>query len=111
TLSDRDRRAAWPVRDILVMEDDPAVAEMLHELAQRDGHTVEVAANGSEGLARLRYRRYRLLLLDLMMPVVDGHAVLQVLRADPAARRWTRPQSRDPVQIPPQPSGARGAGG
>src|SRR5205823_4652068 len=86
TLSDRDRRAAWPVRDILVMEDDPAVAEMLHELVQRDGHTVEVAANGSEGLARLRHRRYRLLLLDLMMPVVDGHAVLQTLRAEPALR-------------------------
>ena len=86
TLSDWDRRAAWPVRDILLMADDPAVAEMLHELMQRDGHTVEVAANGSEGLARLRYRRYRLLLLDLMMPVVDGHAVLQALRAEPALR-------------------------
>jgi DNA-binding response OmpR family regulator len=85
-LSGRDRHAAWPVGDILVMEDDPPVAEVLYEIVQRDGHTVDVAANGSEGLARLQHGRYRLLLLDLMMPVVDGFGVLQALRAEPALR-------------------------
>jgi DNA-binding response OmpR family regulator len=68
------------------MEDDPAVAEMLQEILQRDGHTVDVAADGSEGLARLQHGRYRLLLLDLMTPVVDGLGVLQALRAEPALR-------------------------
>src|SRR5438067_2847633 len=58
-LSERDGHAAWPVRDILVMEDDRPVAEVLHEIVQRDGHSVDVAANGSEGLARLRHGRYR----------------------------------------------------
>src|SRR5437588_7171079 len=85
-LSDRDRHAAWPVRDILVMEDDPPMAEVLYDLVQRDGHTVDVAANGSEGLARLQHGRYRLLLLDLLMPIVDGFGVLQALRAEPALR-------------------------
>src|SRR5205085_7965966 len=85
-LSDRVRRAPWPVGDILVMEDDPHVAEVLQQILQSDGHTVDVAANGSEGVVRLQHGRYRLLLLDLMMPVVDGHAVLQALRAEPALR-------------------------
>jgi DNA-binding response OmpR family regulator len=75
-----------PRRDILVIEDDPAVAGVLHLALQSEGHTVEVAADGAEGLRYLQQRRYRLLLLDLLLPGLDGMGVLRALRQEPAWR-------------------------
>src|ERR671923_1632206 len=75
-----------PTRDILVVEDDPGVAEVLRLALQREGYTVDVAAGGEEGLSSLQQRRYRLLLLDLLLPGLDGLGVLRALRAEPAWR-------------------------
>src|SRR2546421_11281113 len=77
-----------PTRDILVIEDDPAVADVLCLALQSEGYTVEVAADGEEGLISLQQRRYRLLLLDLLLPRLDGMGVLCALREEPA---WRRP--------------------
>src|SRR5919108_4727188 len=81
----RDSQPA-PTRDILVVEDDPGVAEVLRLALQSEGHTVDVAADGEEGLRSLQQRRYRLLLLDLLLPGLDGMDVLRALRQEPAWR-------------------------
>jgi DNA-binding response OmpR family regulator len=75
-----------PARDILVMEDDPHVAEVLCMALQDEGFTLDTAADGEQGLALLRSGQYRLLLLDLIMPRVDGFGVLRELQAQPALR-------------------------
>src|SRR5919199_2242246 len=83
--TERGSQAA-PRCDILVIEDDPGVAEVLRLALQSEGYTVEVAADGEQGLRSLQQRRYRLLLLDLLLPGLDGLDVLRALRQDPAYR-------------------------
>src|SRR5919202_247829 len=73
-----------PPRDLLVIEDDPGVADVLRLALQSEGYTVDVVADGEEGLSSLQQRRYRLLLLDLLLPGLDGLDVLRALRQDPA---------------------------
>jgi DNA-binding response OmpR family regulator len=75
-----------PTRDILVIEDDPGVADGLRLALQSEGYTVDVAVDGEEGLTYLQQRRYRLLLLDLLLPGLDGTGVLRALRVEPAWR-------------------------
>jgi DNA-binding response OmpR family regulator len=71
-----------PTCDILVIEDDPGVADVLLLALQSEGYSVDVAADGAEGLSSLQQRRYRLLLL----PGLDGMGVLRALREDPTYR-------------------------
>src|SRR5689334_20321336 len=59
-------------RDILLVEDDADTAAALQQMLGDEGHTVDLARGGAEGLHALQRGRYRLLLLDLMMPGVDG---------------------------------------
>jgi DNA-binding response OmpR family regulator len=75
-----------PACDILVIEDDLGIADVLRLALQSEGHTVDVAADGDEGLRYLQQRHYRLLLLDLLLPGLDGMGVLRALRAEPARR-------------------------
>src|SRR5436305_13836776 len=69
-----------PTCDILVIEDDPGVADVLHLALQSEGYTVDVAADGAEGLSSLQQRRYRLLLLVLLLPGLDGLGVHRASR-------------------------------
>ena len=57
---------------ILVIEDDPDMRELERTVLACGGHQVMVAENGREGLRALEGRRPCLILLDLMMPVMDG---------------------------------------
>jgi CheY-like chemotaxis protein len=69
---------------VLVCDDDPLVADLLsHRLLAR-GYRVEVAENGREALDRVAAAVPDAILLDAMMPMVDGYEVLRRLRADPA---------------------------
>ncbi|MGH2447277.1 MAG: response regulator [Chloroflexota bacterium] len=67
---------------ILVVEDDPAVREMLRRTIEKDGFDVVEAVNGREGLARVREVRPQAIILDLMMPEMDGFAFVDALRKD-----------------------------
>jgi CheY-like chemotaxis protein len=62
---------ARPLR-VLIVDDETAVAETLREMLARDGHAVEIAADGAEALERLGQDGYDLILSDLRMPRVDG---------------------------------------
>jgi CheY-like chemotaxis protein len=67
---------------ILIVEDDVEIRELLAEMLADAGYRVEVAANGAEGLQRLAGERPCVVILDLMMPVMDGFAVLEHMRSD-----------------------------
>jgi CheY-like chemotaxis protein len=68
---------------LLVVDDDRSVREALRTVLEDQGFTVAVAANGAEAMAKMEERPPCLVLLDLMMPVVDGFEVLDRMRADP----------------------------
>lgn len=67
---------------ILVVEDDPHTVEIVRMYLVRDGHTVIVARDGAEGLRLAREERPDLIVLDLMLPEIDGLEVCRALRAD-----------------------------
>jgi signal transduction histidine kinase/CheY-like chemotaxis protein len=78
----RFRAAARRAR-VLVVEDDDVQRARAREWLQDQQWTVEEAANGSEALARLRQSRPDVILLDLMMPEMDGFAVVAALQKEP----------------------------
>lgn len=76
-----------PGTDILILEDDGLVRQSLIETLEHAGYRAIGAANGIEGLARLAEGCPRLILLDMVMPGMDGYEVLARLRANSA---WSR---------------------
>lgn len=75
-----------PPSHILVVDDDPTVAEVVARYLLRAGFTVERAADGRAALERVAANRPDLVVLDLMLPEIDGLEVCRRLRADPAAQ-------------------------
>ncbi len=71
---------------ILVIDDDPATAALLSRTVSRDGFGVVTAANGTTGLELARTCRPVAIILDVLMPGLDGWAVLRTLKADPQLR-------------------------
>jgi CheY-like chemotaxis protein len=69
---------------VLIVEDDPDVREMLDSLLQYEGYTTDTAWNGAEALKQVERRRPCLVLLDLMMPVMDGWEFRECQLQDPA---------------------------
>jgi class 3 adenylate cyclase len=82
------RRATAPVAaaSILVVDDNEANRALLTRRLTRNGHTVSHAEDGRRALDRLRENAFDLVLLDVLMPHMDGHEVLQAMKADPAQR-------------------------
>ena len=69
---------------ILVVEDDKDIAQLIAHYLQKAGHTVEMLASGTTAVARAKASPPDLIVLDLMLPGMDGLLVCQTLRADPA---------------------------
>ncbi len=69
---------------LVVAEDDPKQAHVLRIYAENDGHDVTVVGDGRAALEEVRRRQPDLLLLDVMMPRVDGLDVCRILRAESA---------------------------
>jgi CheY-like chemotaxis protein len=67
---------------VLVVDDDPKTRDMLRRTLQKAGWTVAEAANGSEAIEALERAKPALVLLDLMMPGMDGFEVLERLHGD-----------------------------
>lgn len=70
-------------KTILVVDDDDGVRSLVRAVLRRHGHSVDTARDGAEALQKIRDDAYSLILLDLMMPKVDGFQFLQTLRDDP----------------------------
>lgn len=67
---------------VLVVEDDKNIAELLQLYLEKEGYTVSIAADGGQGLAKFRAVQPDLVLLDVMMPVMDGWSVCKEIRAE-----------------------------
>ena len=67
---------------ILIVEDEKSLREVLSSKLVLEGYTVHAAANGQEGLNLALEKHPNLVLLDIVMPVMDGMEMLQELRKD-----------------------------
>ena len=65
---------------ILLIEDDKEICEMVKKALVKEGYKVNVAFNGEEGLREFRSKNYDLVILDIMMPKVNGIEVLKEIR-------------------------------
>lgn len=65
---------------VLIVDDDPAIRQILSALLRRDGTECEIAEDGEAAIAHLRQHRYDVVLLDLLMPRVDGLGVLAFMK-------------------------------
>jgi CheY-like chemotaxis protein len=74
------------MKTILVVDDEYALLENLTELLQDEGYRVVSAANGKDGLERLKKEKPDLVLTDHMMPLADGREVVRSMRALPDFR-------------------------
>ncbi len=73
-------------KQILVIEDEEDLANLVQVNLELAGYGVEIANDGAEGLAKVRDRTPDLILLDVMMPVLDGWQVLRALKEDHTLR-------------------------
>ena len=67
---------------VLIVEDDRNIAELLQMYLEKEGYAVTVAADGGQGLSKFRSIKPDLVLLDVMMPVMDGWSVCKAIRAE-----------------------------
>ncbi len=79
-MSDKD------VKRILCIEDEPEMIDLIRLILGRRGFDVHGASGGVEGLQKVRQEHPDLVLLDLMMPDLDGWEVYQQMKADEATR-------------------------
>ena len=69
--------------DILIVEDNPVNQKLIAFLLARADYTYEIAENGLVALELLRKSSFRLVLMDMMMPVMNGFDATRAMRADP----------------------------
>lgn len=83
---------------ILVVEDEPKVARFLERGLRQQSYAVDVAPDGTEGLHLARENGYDLIVLDVMLPGLDGFSVLRELRRQQEQPRVLMLTARDGVQ-------------
>ena len=71
---------------ILLVEDEPAIRQLVAEMLEAEGVELRCAAGGAEGLRDARRHRPQLVLLDIVLPDLDGIAVCRLLRRQPTLR-------------------------
>jgi CheY-like chemotaxis protein len=71
---------------LLIVEDDPLMSRMYQKIFTFEGYDVEMAGDGQEGLDKAREIHPTLMLLDVMMPKLNGLQVLEKLKADPETK-------------------------
>lgn len=67
---------------ILIIEDEAAIQAVLYELLTSQGYEVVVSGDGLDGLAKFREQYFSLVLLDIMMPKIDGFTVCEAIRRE-----------------------------
>lgn len=71
---------------LLVVEDDPLMSRMYQKIFTFEGFHVEMANDGEEGLSKIKSSSPSLVLLDIMMPKMNGLELLEKIKADPATK-------------------------
>ena len=84
---------------ILLVEDDPTIRAMTQLSLQRDGFAVDTAADGAAGLAQFRSRLPDLVLLDVMLPGMDGVSVCRRIRQDSVVPIVMLTARTDPIDV------------
>ena len=72
---------------ILLVDDEPAIRELVRTMLATGAVEVELASDGAECLRAARLRPYDLVLLDIVLPGLDGISLCRLLRSDPATAR------------------------
>ena len=67
---------------ILIIEDEIAIQSIISELLTDAGYSIEVAGDGLEGVTKFREKSFSLVLLDIMMPKIDGYTVCEMIRQE-----------------------------
>jgi CheY-like chemotaxis protein len=75
------------VTKVLIIEDDMLLSRMYQTIFLSNNYTVEIATNGQEGLDKARETKPTLILLDIMMPKLNGIEVLRKLKSDPEVKQ------------------------
>jgi len=65
---------------ILIIEDEPKIQEILTEFLQENGYSIDCASDGLAGINLFNQNKYDLVLLDIMLPKIDGFATLELIR-------------------------------
>lgn len=73
-------------KEILCIDDDVGIIELVQLIMQRDGFSVRGASSGAEGLSALRANAPGVVLLDIMMPEMDGWETYKHIKSDPALK-------------------------
>jgi len=68
---------------ILVIDDDEIIQNVLEKILTKEGHNVEIAKNGKEGLSKLDLMPYDIVITDLMMPYANGFEIISKLKQHP----------------------------
>ena len=84
---------------ILLVEDDPTIRAMTQLSLQRDGFAVDTAADGAAGLAQFRSQLPDLVLLDVMLPGMDGVSVCRTIRQDSVVPIVMLTARTDPIDV------------
>jgi CheY-like chemotaxis protein len=71
---------------ILVVEDEPVIRELVRSMLSEEGVEVTLAENGLEGLKRVKAQAFDLILLDVVLPQMDGLTLCRLIKADPLTR-------------------------
>lgn len=71
---------------VLIVEDDPLMSRMYQKIFAFENYEVEFAANGEEGLEKIKTIKPTIVILDVMMPKMNGFQVLEKVKLDPDTR-------------------------
>jgi signal transduction histidine kinase/GGDEF domain-containing protein len=75
-----------PKTHVMVVDDEPKIRQFIKEVLELQDYDVTTAASGPDALQQLKRTRVDLILMDLMMPVMDGYEVYHLLRENPATK-------------------------
>lgn len=70
------------VKELLIIEDDKDIQELLKFFLEDNGYHVTIAGDGMEGIAEFHKKQFDLILLDIMLPKIDGYTVCELLRKE-----------------------------
>lgn len=74
--------AGWRTKKILVVEDEEYIRDLYVQILQKEGYLVDSASDGEEAYVKISKKEYDLILLDIILPKIDGLQVLEKLKKE-----------------------------